>query len=152
MIAVESDLDLVAAQLRGALSRLGRRLRAEDDGHGVGATGLSVLGRLYRGGASSAGVLAQREHVQPQSLTRTLQSLEERGLIVRSVDGADRRRVTIAITADGLELLRESVRKREAWLGRAMVATLSPTERELLRLSVGLLERLAEAEVAEGGA
>jgi DNA-binding MarR family transcriptional regulator len=147
MVTSEPDLDVVAAGLRGALARLGRRLRAEDDGHRVGATGLSLLGRLYRDGASTASELAYLEHVQPQSLTRTLQGLEARGLIVRSVDQGDRRRARIAITADGLVLLRESVRKREAWLGRAMMATLSATERELLRLSLGLLERLAEAEV-----
>jgi DNA-binding MarR family transcriptional regulator len=147
MVAAEPELDVVAAGVRGALSRLGRRLRAEDDGHGVGATGLSVLGRLHRDGASTASVLAQQEHMQPQSLTRTLQAMEARGLIVRTVDTADRRRATIAITTDGIAVLRASVRAREEWLGRAMIATLSLTEVALLQLSLGLLERLAEAEV-----
>jgi DNA-binding MarR family transcriptional regulator len=71
--------------------------------------------------------------------------MEEGNLIVRSADELDRRRSTIAITAAGVQLLRQSVRKREAWLAKAMEAVLSPVERDLLRLSIGLLEQLADA-------
>lgn len=135
-----------AAALRAGLARLNRRLRTQDEAGGVGSTGLSLLGRLYRSGPCTASELAAREGLQPQSLTRTLQMLEERGLISRATDEGDRRRSTITIMDTGLLLLHKVMRSREAWLARAMATTLSPTERELLRLAASLLERLADAD------
>jgi DNA-binding MarR family transcriptional regulator len=120
-----------------------RRLRAQDEPGGVGLTGFSLLGRLFWEGPSTATDLATKERLQRQSLTRTLRAMEERGLIARSTDAADRRRSTIRITDSGLQLLRQSVRNRESWLAKAMTSTLSATERELLRLAVSLMERLA---------
>ncbi len=111
----------------------------------MGATGLSVLGRLYRDGPSTATELAAAERLQPQSLTRVLHDMEARKLILRAVDAGDRRRSRIAITAAGGEVLRRAARSREAWLAQAMATTLSPTERELLRLAATLMERLADA-------
>jgi DNA-binding CsgD family transcriptional regulator len=37
------------------------------------------------------------------------------------------------------------VGQRDTWLAQAMTTQLTPTERELLRLAGGLMERLAEA-------
>jgi len=145
-MTTEADDLRAAAALRAGIARLNRRLRSQDEAGGVGSTGLSLLGRLYRGGPSTASELAAREGLQPQSLTRTLQLLEERGLISRETDEDDRRRSTITIMDTGLQLLQKVMRSREAWLARAMASTLSPTERELLRLAASLLERLADAD------
>jgi DNA-binding MarR family transcriptional regulator len=145
MNADRDDLRAASA-LRTAIARINRRLRTQDEAGGVGSTGLSLLGRLYRSGPCTASELAAREGLQPQSLTRTLQMLEERGLISRETDDDDRRRSTITIMDTGLFLLHKVMRTREAWLARAMESTLSPTERELLRLAASLLERLADAD------
>ncbi len=134
----------VARLLRAAIAKINRRLRGHANSAGVGSTGLSLLGRLRRDGPSTAAELAAREGLQPQSLTRALQSLEERGLIERAVDAADRRRSIITIHASGIEVLRENVRGREAWLARAMSATLSPNEREMLRIAASLLDYVAD--------
>lgn len=127
------------------MAKLNRRLRALEDPGGVGSTGLSLLGRLWRHGPTTASALAHEERLQPQSLTRTLQALEKHALIVRAIDPSDRRCTTIAITKNGIATLRRSVRQRESWLANAMATTLSPTERDLLRLSIALMERLADA-------
>ncbi len=140
------DIDRVAASVRASLAKLNRRLRAQDEPSGIGSTGLSLLGRLFRDGPSNATDLAMHERLQPQSLTRALRALEERGLIARSTDATDRRRSTIRITDDGRTVLRQSVRNREAWLARVMTSKLSATEVDLLRLAVSLMERLADAE------
>ncbi len=136
----------MARSLRSALAKLNRRLRAQDDSGGVGSTGLSLLGRLLREGPATAATLATRERLQPQSLTRTLQALEARRLIDRAVDMADRRRSTITITQSGIETLRNTARSRQSWLAQAMAATLSSTERDVLRIAIPLMERLAEVE------
>jgi len=105
---------------------------------------LSVLGVLYRQGPVTATDLATREHIRPQSLTRLVAFLEKRGLVSRQPDGADRRRLLIAITAEGKKALIRDVRKKEAWLAKVMEQVLSLPERELLRQASGLLDRLTE--------
>jgi DNA-binding MarR family transcriptional regulator len=135
-----------ARSLRSALAKLNRRLRAHDDSGGIGSTGLSLLGRLLRDGPSSAAALAAAERLKPQSLTRTLRTLEERELIARDADAADRRRSTITITPAGVDVLRRTARERERWLTETIEATLAPTERDVLRIATALLERLADAD------
>jgi DNA-binding MarR family transcriptional regulator len=140
------DITETARSLRAALSKLNRRLRAQDDSAGVGSTGLSLLGRLLREGPSTAAALATRERLAPQSLTRTLKELEGQGMISRVADAADRRRSTITITPTGIEVVRITARSRVVWLSQTMSATLSATEREMLRIAVSLIERLADAD------
>jgi DNA-binding MarR family transcriptional regulator len=132
-----------AALLRSALSALQRRLRAQDGADAIPPTSLAILGQLLRSGVVSASEIAQREGLQPQSLTRALKSLEDDGLIDRWTDEDDRRRTSIAITGKGEALLRGTIRNRVAWLTRAMASRLNPAEHETLRAATALLERLA---------
>ncbi|MGH2896379.1 MAG: MarR family winged helix-turn-helix transcriptional regulator, partial [Solirubrobacteraceae bacterium] len=76
--------------------RLARRMRAERPRHGVSQLKIGVLAHLKREGPMSPGELAAAEHIQPQSLSRTLANLEQNGLITRQVDAGDRRRSTLA--------------------------------------------------------
>ncbi len=106
-----------------------------------------MLGHLHRRGPMSPGELAAAEHVQPQSLTRTLASLEGAALLARGADPGDGRRSLLVITDPGRDALRADVQQRDAWLTRAMTAEFTDTERELLRLAGELLERLAAADL-----
>jgi DNA-binding MarR family transcriptional regulator len=133
-----------ARVLRQAMGQLGRRLRAERVGHGLSRSRLSLLNLLASGGPMTASALAAAERLQPQSLTRMLSRLEADGLIVRSPDDTDRRQVRIDITHEGVAVLDEDNERREAWLARTMADRLTPTERELIRLAAGLMERLAD--------
>jgi DNA-binding MarR family transcriptional regulator len=89
------------------------------------------------------GELAADEHVQPQSLTRTLASLETATLVERSPDSRDGRRSLLSITPTGRDALRDDMQRRDVWLTQAMTRELTGTECELLRLAGELLERLA---------
>jgi len=140
----KDEAQSAASALREGMARLGRRLRAERNGHGVGLTRLSLLGLLRRNGPMTATALAAAECLQPQSLTRMLARLEDDGLIMRRQDDADRRQVLIDITSTGIGVLTEDTIRREAWLAEAMAESLTPTERELLWLAAGLMERLAD--------
>jgi DNA-binding MarR family transcriptional regulator len=113
----------------------------------VSSAELSVLGLLHRRGPMSAGELAWAERVQPQSLTRTLAALEERGEIRRRPDPADRRRSVLSITEAGSQVLFADVAQRDSWLAMAMADELSPAETQLLMMAGELMERLAEAKV-----
>ena len=140
-----SDLLQIASELHHSSARLSRVLRAARPPEGLSMSKLSVLEHLYREGASTATVLAGYLRMQPQSLTRLLDYLERRKLIVRKVDEADRRRSRITITEGGTRVLKEDVHARRVHLAEAMEAALTPVERELLRLAAGLMERVADA-------
>ena len=136
---------VAASSVRRGVIGLGRRLRAERSGPGPTGLELSVLGHLHRRGPMSPGDLATIEHVQPQSLTRTLTRLESDALLGRSPDPADGRRSLLAITPSGQDALRAEMGQRDNWLAAAMAEHLTSTEIELLRLAGDLLDRLADA-------
>jgi DNA-binding MarR family transcriptional regulator len=124
--------------------RLSRRLRGERPAGGVTISKLNMLGHLQSAGALSAGDLAARERAQPQTLTRLLAEMEREGLITREHDPTDRRRTIVRITPAGASTLVRDLRERDVWLAAAMEVTLTPVERELLRLAAALLDRLAD--------
>lgn len=103
----------------------------------------SVLANLRHDGPLTPTALAAIEGLQPQSLTRVLNELEERGRIVRSTNRDDRRSQDIAITDLGVQALDEHVQEGNRWLASALT-TLTPTERGVLELAAGLMVRLAE--------
>jgi DNA-binding MarR family transcriptional regulator len=134
-----------ADALRRSLSRLARQLRRLRADHGISAAKLSVLGRLHRHGAALTAVdLARQERLQPQSLTRIIAELDERGLVSRRPDANDRRQILIEISPQGRELLVLDARAQNAWLAEAMAERLTGMEQALLGLAVRLLDRLGE--------
>jgi DNA-binding MarR family transcriptional regulator len=139
-----------AVAVRRSVMSLGRRLKLERPAGGRTSLELSVLGHLHRRGPLTPGEIAAAERVQPQTLTRTLTSLEGGGLISRAEHPQDGRRAILALTGTGLDTLRRDMARRDSWLASAMTANLTSTEGELLRLAAGLLERIADAaETAE---
>jgi DNA-binding MarR family transcriptional regulator len=134
-----------AHTLRMSVMRLHRRLRRERSDSGLSLTNLSILGRLDQEGPATASALADAERIQPQSVTRVVADLERRGLIDRSPDPTDRRRVLLQLSDHGQALLAEDRRRRDEWLAVAMAATLTPAEQEFLLVAAQLLDRLAEA-------
>jgi DNA-binding MarR family transcriptional regulator len=136
----------VAESVRWAVSRLASRLRAEQPGSERPLTRLaaSVLANLRHSGPMTVTALAAIEGLQPQSLTRVLHALEHEGRLVREPDERDRRAQRIVITEDGRAALKEHVRDGNRWLAQALQETLTPAERDVLRVAAGLLLQLAE--------
>jgi DNA-binding MarR family transcriptional regulator len=135
----------LAAALRQSVARLTRRLRSERDPHNELSMGqLSVLGALFRNGECSIGELATHERVQPPSMTRTVNCLEEDGYVVRRPHDTDGRQVVIALSEKGTLTLAADRRRRDAWLAQRL-RELSPEERSVLRQAAPIIERLAHA-------
>lgn len=141
---VRSDAGLAAA-LRVSVARLNRRLRSERDPDNELSIGqLSVLGALFRNGPCSIGELAAQERVQPPSMTRTVNCLEEAGYVARRAHETDRRQVVVALADKGAETLAADRKRRDAWLAQRM-RDLTPEERSVLRHAAPIIERLAHA-------
>src|SRR5215813_4827201 len=140
--------DVVAAQdLRLSIGRVARRLRqlyaAERDG-APNFIELGILVRLQREGPTSPSTLAAGEGVTSQAIAGVVRDLERRVLVERTGGHTDRRRVAVAITDAGRELLIS----RENAVVDAMVTALAdeytPAERRQLESAVPLLNRLAK--------
>jgi DNA-binding MarR family transcriptional regulator len=132
----------LAAELRVAVGRSARRIRAERSDLDLSDTQLSVLFVLEREGPTTPGELADHEHVQPPTMTRVVNCLADRGLVERSDHPSDRRQVLVAITDAGRHEIRETRRRRDAWLA-GRLAGLTPDERAVLAAASTLLGRIA---------
>jgi DNA-binding MarR family transcriptional regulator len=141
-MATAIDTTRLASELRLILGQLMRRLRAE---HRSSLSQGAVLGRLDRQGTMSIGDMAVAERVRQQSMTQTIADLEADGLIERSADPSDGRRMLIGLTDDGRRMLQEDRRRREGWLARSIADDLSAEEQQVLMRAVDLLRRLAES-------
>jgi DNA-binding MarR family transcriptional regulator len=141
---ISPDLARSAGELRVRMSRLVRRLRQEADRHGLTMSQMMALGRLELLGAATLTGLAAGERVRPQSMARTIDALAADGLITRTPHPTDRRQHVITLTDTGRSVIVRDRLAREAWLARAMAATLSSGEQALLVRAGELMERLAE--------
>ena len=109
-------------------------------------TQVSLL-RELRSGSQTAGVLGQAVGLSPTSLTRLVDRLEGRGLVIRRRESEDRRCVEIRLSAAGERLLGEVKIFRGSLLHRA-VDSMTPDERRRLTVGLKRLVDLARSIVA----
>jgi DNA-binding MarR family transcriptional regulator len=122
--------------------RLGRRLRqhAPED---ITPSQLSALSVIVRDGPMTLSRLAEAERVQPPTVTRVVDALQQKGLVTRVPSELDRRVAYVEATTEGRGLVEAIRRRRDAYLARRL-RTLTPEERLLLGRAAPLLERLIE--------
>jgi len=130
--------------LRIAILRLSRRMRAERAGTDVTDGQLSVLFVLWKEGAQTLGSLSEHERVTPPSMNRTVNALVEAGLVTRGSAPDDGRKVLIEATDAGLEIAKETKRRRAAWFARQL-DSLPPDQRAALDSAAGILRKLADS-------
>lgn len=124
--------------------RLSRRMRLERVADDVTDGQLSVLFVLWKEGAQTLSSLAEHERVTPPSMNRTVNALAESGLVTRGGSPDDGRKVLIEATDAGLEIAKETKRRRVAWFARQL-ATLSDTDRATLFAAAPILRELADS-------
>ena len=132
----------LAGELRVALAKSSRRIRSRRGAADLPDPQFNVLAILLREGPLSPGALADAEHVQPPSMTRTVNALVELGFVQKSEHPTDGRQVVVSLTAQGEAEVRETRRRRDAWLA-AQLDTLTDDERRTLAQAAVLLRRIA---------
>jgi len=130
-------------RLRLVIARLHRRMRQQANA-GITPSQLAVLGTLNRIGPLTLGDLAAAEGVQPPSITRIANALEERRLVERTVVSDDRRSFQLRLTPKARRLLQTIRDQRTAWLAER-VAKLPPARIRDLRRGIAALEHIAES-------
>ena len=132
-----------AQEIATAVARLNRRLRQERQSD-LAPTQLLVLAAVAAAGPLTPGALAARERVSPPSITRTVGSLVELGLVVKSEHPDDGRQVVVSVSDLGTTVLAEERERRDAWL-YLRLQELNAHERSVLTEAAGILQRLAES-------
>jgi DNA-binding MarR family transcriptional regulator len=143
-LAADLSPERVGAEIRGALAGLYRRIKQTKQIDDLTLSESSVLSRLQHGGPTTAATLAKLEQISPQSIGVTVASLEAKGLIQRSADPADGRRIILSLTSAGDATVQARRSARDQQFTRALNA-LSAEERAQLLQAMPLLGRLAEA-------
>lgn len=133
----------LATDLRITVQQLSRRIRSEADPGDLTEAQYSVLAGLRHHGPSTPGTIADREGVQPPTMTRTLAFLEKAGLVVRSAHPTDGRQVVIELSTAGSDLVKETRRRRNHWMAQHLLG-LGPEEQATLRDAVAILRRVME--------
>ncbi len=134
------------AELRNQIVALARRLRQSASADTETWTGLMALGAIQRGeGNATPTHVATELELRSSNLAQLLRDLEERGLIVRTPDVTDKRKVRLSLTREGLALVTETRSARDKWLADAMAACLSPDEQAQLIAAGELMRRVALA-------
>jgi DNA-binding MarR family transcriptional regulator len=130
------------SELRIAVMRLARRLRQERSETELSASQLSALAWISVEGPLTIGRLAELERVTAPSMNRTVNRLVDSGYVVRAGSPDDGRKVLVSTTEDGDAVVRETRRRRDAWLAKRLSA-LSPEDRATLAAATTILRGLA---------
>jgi DNA-binding MarR family transcriptional regulator len=143
----EPDVATITRDLRAALGRLNRRLRAQDTlsdlGHLTRSQAL-VLSRLENEGPATTSTLARAAGMRPQSMSAIVAALVEGGYVEGRPDPADGRKTLLSVTAHAREQFAAGRLARDDWLSQAARTRLTPAEQAELQHCTELLNRLAD--------
>ena len=139
-----ASLGLMFRQVRDAMwARMAEELKQH--GHDLTFSQYITLKQLAQGFASVTD-LARSADVNPGAMTRLLDKLEHRGLVLREADASDRRALHIHLTAAGLEIWQDinqcGMRVRE----RAMQGMDDGEREQLTRLIERVRDNLSDTQ------
>jgi DNA-binding MarR family transcriptional regulator len=141
--AVSIDPLLLANRLRPVLLKLGRDLRREIHSLGVTAGQVALLVQIGQNPGIGVRDLAARERMSAAGMSGHIDRLVGSGLVTRTPDTGDRRRVGLALTDEGQRVRRAVKSRRTAWLA-SRLTQLTPEQLETLDAAIGPLQELIE--------
>lgn len=130
-------------ELRFAIQRLSRRLRTMQSDNTVTEGQRGVLFTLFTHGPQTLRSLSEHESVTPPSMNRTVNALVASGLVTRSADDEDGRKVTLDLSEAGRSFAVETRRQRDAWFTQQL-DSLTAEQRAVIELATPILIELAE--------
>ncbi len=130
-----------AQVLREALRPIWRQLTT---GRTISVGKIGVLAYLSKHGQTSASTLAAAEKISPQAIANAVRELESLGLVARTPDEQDRRRIWIELTDAGRERLAQERSNGLDWLEHAIAERLTNEEKKTLDSVVPILRKLVD--------
>jgi len=129
---------------------ISRSLRALASDAGLTPTELAILVRLDQHSEQRAADVAAAAALHRTLVSRVLAGMEDKGLISRAADQADRRASRLTITRAGHELLADIRARQAEWLADR-IGRLPTDDVSRLLAAVPALAALAEANEAASG-
>jgi DNA-binding MarR family transcriptional regulator len=129
--------------LRTGVARLYRRFRSMRGSSELGDAALDVLVVLSKTGPLTLTALSERQRVTPPTMSQIVNRLTADDYVERRRDPDDGRRVLIATTPAGDQLLAEIRARGIAWLDEQLTR-LDDDERATLATAARLLREIAE--------
>ncbi len=139
---VTANARALADQLRPVLLRLARELRREAQSLGITGGQVALLAQIKKNPGVTASELAERERMSAPGMSGHVARLETAGLIERT-RAADRRRIGLTLTPDGVKILASVRKRRTAWLAEHLQG-LTDSERDAIVAALPALEKLLE--------
>jgi len=136
-----SDLSELATQVRLTCQRISRRVRFEGT-HEVAPHQFSVMARLADTGDQTPTQIAEVERVSTPSITRTLNCLQDSGIITRTPHPTDGRQVMVSLTDEGRAIVLRTRRRRDSWMAERL-ATLDDDQLGIVRQAIEILAEVA---------
>ena len=130
----------LALLLERASRAVADRLTCDIGRDGVTSDHWRVLRHLSDGAGHSMGELAEREGINPPTLTKLVDRMVGKSLVQRSADPEDSRRVLVYVTDGGLELLHELQGKVDQHHAALQALLGDRNARQLERLLTTLIE------------
>jgi DNA-binding MarR family transcriptional regulator len=140
-----TDTVSIADALRPVLLRVGRELRREARTVGISPEQVSLLVAIKYAPGLGIRDLAANERISPPALTKHVDRLERDGLVVRTQNPDDGRRIGLALTDEGQRVLRRVRSRRTAWLATRLRG-LDPKELAAVEAAIEPLSRLLKEE------
>jgi DNA-binding MarR family transcriptional regulator len=131
-------------QLGNLLRELTRLTGGADDGPPMTASQRIALVELGRDGPMRLNELADRMGTSTATASRAVDALEQLGVIGRTPEPADRRALSIGVTAAGRKLLDERLARAAVAFEPATAALSGGERRELLELLARMTDALRE--------
>ncbi|MBB6109174.1 MarR family winged helix-turn-helix transcriptional regulator [Mucilaginibacter lappiensis] len=136
---------LLASELRTVVTRLIKKLRKQSSSADkLSLTERSIIALLDKHQELLPNELATMEKITTQSMSQILSKLQQMNLIKRRISETDKRKVIISLSDSGRDLLYQVRNERNEWLNKALDATCTAEEKELLKLAIAPLTKLVD--------
>jgi DNA-binding MarR family transcriptional regulator len=135
----------IADALRPVLLRVGRELRREARAEGISPEQVSLLVAVKYSPGIGVRDLAAHERISAPALTKHADRLERDGLIARTPNPDDGRRIGLTLTDEGHRVLRRVRSRRTAWLATRLRG-LDQAELAAVEAAIEPLSRLLKEE------
>ncbi|GGF40300.1 MarR family transcriptional regulator [Microbacterium sorbitolivorans] len=128
------------SDVRAATLRLARRIRQQRSVKLMTDGQFAVLVALHLHGPHTLTALAERDGVTAPSMNRTVNALIEHDYVSRVTDPTDRRKVQIAISEAGSQVVTDTVERRDMWLSQVL-ENMTEAERSTLHEAAQIILR-----------
>lgn len=128
--------------IRWVWAKIARMYNAQAAQHGGSMSIGFILLNIDKEGTHST-KLGPKMGMEPRSLTRTLKTMQDKGLIYRKVDANDRRMVRIFLTEEGIKM-REESRRTVLSFNEFLRARIEPKKFDVFMDVMGQLNELID--------